>query len=97
MTRKHFKRRTKFRYGLSEAASVRFVIRRKTKVGRARVRYRKVGAFTQTGVPGHNGRRFRGRIGKRRLRSGVFKARVSARDAAGNRSPTAQVSFRIVR
>jgi acid phosphatase type 7 len=97
MTRKHFKRRTKFRYGLSEAASVRFVIRRKTQVGRARVRYRKVGAFTQTGVPGHNGRRFRGRIGKRPLRSGVFKARVSARDAAGNRSSTAQVSFRIVR
>ena len=97
MARKHFKRRTVFRYGLSEAASVRFVIRRKSKVRNGRVRYRRVGAFTQAGVPGHNGRRFRGKLGKRRLRSGVFRARVAARDAAGNRSPTAQVSFRIVR
>lgn len=97
MARKHFKRRTVFRYGLSEAASVRFVIRRKSKAGKARVRYKKVGAFTQVGVPGHNGRRFRGKMGKRRLRSGVFRARVSARDAAGNGSRTAKVSFRIVR
>lgn len=95
--RKRFKRRTVFRYGLSEAAGVRFVIRRRSKVGKARIRYRRVGAFTQVGVPGHNGRRFRGKIGKRRLRSGVFRARVSARDAAGNRSRTAKVSFRIVR
>jgi hypothetical protein len=93
MTRRHFKRRTVFRWGLSEAATVRFVIRRKKAGGR----YRAVGAFTKAGVPGHNGRRFRGRLGRRRLRPGVFRARVAARDPAGNRSRTAQVTFRIVR
>jgi hypothetical protein len=97
VTRKRFKRRTTFRFELSEAAGVRYVVARETKRRKGGVRYRKVGAFTQTGVPGHNGRRFRGRIGKRRLKGGVFRARVSARDAAGNRSRTAQVRFRIVR
>jgi hypothetical protein len=97
MTRTRFKRRTVFRWGLSEAATVRFVIRRRTRARKGGSRYRAVGAFTRAGVPGHNGRRFRGRIGRRRLRPGVFRARVAARDAAGNRSRTAQVTFRIVR
>jgi acid phosphatase type 7 len=97
VTRKRFKRRTKFRWGLSEAAGVRFVIARKTKAGRGGVRYKRVGTFAQAGIQGHNGRGFRARIGNRRLRAGVFRARVRARDGAGNRSRTAKVSFRIVR
>ena len=97
VTRKRFKRRTKFRWGLSEAAGVRFVIARKTKAGKGRVTYKRVGTFAQAGIQGHNGRRFRGRLGRRRLRAGVFRATVRARDGAGNRSRKAQVKFRIVR
>jgi hypothetical protein len=97
VTRERFKRRTKFRFELSEAAGVRYVIARTSKGRKGRVRYRRVGTFAQAGIPGHNGRRFRGRIGTRRLGAGVFLARVMARDGAGNRSPTAQVRFRIVR
>lgn len=97
VTRKRFERRTKFRWTLSEAAGVRFVIARRTKAGKGRARYKRVGTFAQAGIQGHNGRRFRGRVGKRRLKPGVFRARVRARDGAGNRSGTAQVKFRIVR
>jgi acid phosphatase type 7 len=97
VTRKHFRRRTKFRFELSEAAGVRYVIARKAKGRKGRVRYKRVGTFAQAGIQGHNGRRFRGRIGKRRLKAGVFRARVRARDGAGNRSRTAQVRFRILR
>jgi acid phosphatase type 7 len=97
MTRTHFRRRTVFRWNLSEAATVRFVIRRRVKARKGGDRYRAVGAFRRVGVPGHNGRRFRRRIGRRRLRPGVFRARVAARDAAGNRSRTAKVSFRVLR
>jgi acid phosphatase type 7 len=98
VTRKRFKRRTKFRWGLSEAAGVRFVIeRRTTKPRKGGVRYKPVGTFAQAGIQGHNARRFRGRVGNRRLRAGVFRATVRARDGAGNRSRRAQVKFRIVR
>jgi acid phosphatase type 7 len=97
VTRKRFKRRTKFRFELSEAAGVRYVIARKTKGRKGRARYKRVGTFAQAGIQGHNGRRFRGRIGNRSLRAGVFRARVRARDGAGNRSRRAQVKFRIVR
>ncbi|HET8821953.1 MAG TPA: hypothetical protein VFM57_10435 [Thermoleophilaceae bacterium] len=41
--------------------------------------------------------RFSGRIGRRKLRPGVYRARFVAADAAGNRSRTATVRFRIVR
>ena len=97
VTRKRFKRRTKFRFELSEAARVRYVIARKAKRRNGRARYRKVGTFSHAGIAGHNGRRFRAKIGKRRLRAGRYRAKVSARDAAGNRSRSAQVRFRIVR
>jgi hypothetical protein len=81
-----------FRYELSEAATVRFTIKRKGKS-----RYRSVGHFTQSAAAGPNERRFRAKIRARRLRPGTFKALLLASDAAGNRSASKTIRFRVVR
>ena len=60
--------------------------------------FRKVGSFLQQGAAaGANTRWFGGRLGKRRLAPGKFKAGFVARDAAGNRSGRESVTFTIVR
>jgi hypothetical protein len=81
-----------FRYELSEAAKVKFTIKRK-----ARGRYRSVGEFTQFGSVGANERRFRAKIRARRLRPGTFEARLRAVDAAGNLSAPKTIGFRVIR
>jgi hypothetical protein len=103
---------TKFRYRLSEAATVTVTLRRRS-VGRkvagkcrsrthanrrrpACIRYRRVGRLRQNGVAGRNTRRFSGRLGRRRLHTGRFRARFVATDAAGNRSRSKTVRFTIV-
>jgi acid phosphatase type 7 len=92
MTRRRFARRTTFRYTLSEPARVRVTIRR-----RLRGRYRVAGQFSQSGVAGHNGRKFRGRLANKRLGAGSFRASFVAFDAGGNRSAPASLDFQIVR
>ena len=86
------RRASVFRYRVSEAATVRFTIKRKSNSG-----YRRVGRFTQSAVAGANKRRFRARIRNRRLRPGSFKALLRARDAASNHSGLKSVRFRVVR
>jgi acid phosphatase type 7 len=85
------RRKSAFRYELSEAAKVKFTIKRKAKG-----RYRSVGEFTQLGSAGVNERRFRAKIRARRLRPGTFEARLRAVDAAGNRSAPKTIGFRVV-
>jgi acid phosphatase type 7 len=103
---------TRFRYRLSEAASVTVTLRRKSvgrKVGgkcRSRtranrrhsacIRYRRVGHLRQRGAAGRNKKRFSGWLGERRLHTGKYRARFVAVDAAGNRSRSKAVSFTIV-
>jgi acid phosphatase type 7 len=107
------KRGTTFRYLLSEAAKVRASLsrraegrkvggrcRRRTRANRGRPRctlYRKVGSFTHEGAAGRNARRFGGRIGRRKLNPGKFRAGFVATDVAGNRSKRKAVGFTIVR
>jgi acid phosphatase type 7 len=88
-----FRRRTVFHYTLSEAATVRFGIARR----HGGARYRRVGKFTQAGAAGANMRPFNCVIGGRRLRAGRFRARVVARDRAGNYSGPVKARFRIAR
>jgi len=88
-----FKRRTVFHYTLSEAASVRFGIARR----RGGARYKRVGKFTQAGAAGNNSRRFLCVVDGRRLRAGRFRARLVARDPAGNYSRPVKARFRIAR
>jgi hypothetical protein len=107
------KRGTTFRYQLSEAAKIRVALsrraagrkvggrcRRRTRANRGRPRctlYRTVGSFTHQGAAGSNARRFGGRIGRRKLNPGRFRAGFVATDLAGNRSKPKAVRFTIVR
>jgi len=84
-------RGTRFRYTLSEAARVTVRIQRR-RPGR---RYVGVGTLRRTGAKGANRIRFTGRIGRRTLKPGRYRALISATDAAGNSSPRSRASFRI--
>ena len=86
---------TRFRYTLSEQARVSVKIQRRLRGHRAR--YRTVGKLTRSGKAGVNRIRFTGRIGKRALRAGRYRARMTAIDTAGNRSAQRTARFRIAR
>jgi hypothetical protein len=90
---RRFKRRTVFHYTLSEPATVRFGIARR----RGGTRYKRLGKLAQAGALGANTRPFQCVIGGRRLRAGRYRARVVARDPAGNYSRPAKARFRIAR
>jgi hypothetical protein len=87
---------TRFRWSLSEAATVTIRIERATVLG-GHKRWRAAGKLTRTSKAGASSVRFSGRIGKRALRLGSYRAVVRATDAAGNRSGAKRVAFRIVR
>jgi hypothetical protein len=104
-------RGTRFRYTLSEPARVTLGIQRARRGRRSGgrcvapsprlrkaercIRYSTVGTLRRTGAKGTNSIRFTGRIGKRALRAGRYRAVISATDAAGNHSPLRTASFRI--
>jgi hypothetical protein len=60
-------------------------------------RYRTVGTITRTARAGANSTVFTGTIGKRRLRSGRYRAIALATDTAQNRSARKRAAFRIAR
>lgn len=107
------KKGTTFVYRLSESARVVFRIRSKKKgrkVGRRCVkptrrnrarpvctRFVEVGAFAQNATAGLNRKRFSGKIGRKRLRPGNYRATLIATDAAGNVSRRRFLNFRVVR
>jgi hypothetical protein len=86
-------RGTRFRYTLSEAARVTLKIQRALP-GR-RGRYGTVGTLKRSGAKGANRIRFSGRIGRRALRRGRYRAVIRAVDAAGNRSGRRTARFRV--
>jgi len=86
------KRGTTLRYTLSENARVVLKIKRKRGT-----RYRTVGMLRRSGIRGINKIRFTGRIRRRALRAGRYRAVITATDAAGNRSAPSLTRFRIVR
>ena len=55
------------------------------------------GTLKRMGTQGQNSVRFTGRIGRRALRAGRYRAVIRATDAAGNRSAPSLTRFRIVR
>jgi hypothetical protein len=57
---------------------------------------RSAGRLARNAKSGANLLRFSGRIGSRALRPGRYRALVTATDAAGNKSPTRAVRFRVV-
>jgi uncharacterized repeat protein (TIGR01451 family) len=92
------KKGTRFGYTLSESARVTFTIERRTVSRRTgRVRYVRVGAFTQNGAAGANRRRWLGTLGSKAVRPGTYRASIAATDAAGNKSAARRVGFKVVR
>lgn len=81
-------RGTRFRYTLSEPARITITLKR------AHSR-RRVGVLRRAGAKGANSIRFSGRIGKRALRPGRYRAAIVAIDAAGNRSALRTTAFRV--
>jgi YD repeat-containing protein len=102
---------TQFRFALSEPARVTVKIQRKARGrrvrGKCRTRarsgrrctlWKSAGrALTRQGLQGPNSIAFSGRLGRRALRLGSYRALITATDAAGNRSRTAKLGFTIVR
>jgi hypothetical protein len=88
-------RGTRFRYTLSEPARVSLKIQRRLRGRRAR--FRTVATLTRSGKAGVNRIRFTGRVGRRALRAGRYRARITATDTAGNRSAPRATRFRIAR
>jgi hypothetical protein len=88
-------RGTRLRYTLSENARV--VLKVQRALGGRPMRYRTVGALRRTGIGGLNRMRFTGRIGRRALRPGRYRAVIRATDAAGNGSSPKTTRFRIAR
>jgi CSLREA domain-containing protein len=86
---------TTFRLKLSEAARVVFTLQRRS-AGRHK-RWVKAGRFAMKAKQGANKKAFSGRIGRKALRPGTYRATLVARDAAGNRSKPRRLSLRVVR
>jgi acid phosphatase type 7 len=107
------KRGTTFVYSLSEVAVVRFTVERRSKGrlvdGRCRrptrknrgarpcSRYTAVGSFSRSAVAGANRTKFRGKVSRRWLKPGSYRAGLRATDGAGNRSQRKRVRFKVVR
>jgi hypothetical protein len=87
------RRGSAFRFRLSERATVRIRIERK-RGGR----YRRVATLTRrTRRSGANSVKFSGRIGRKALRPGPYRATLRATDPSGNRSRPRRVRFRVAR
>jgi hypothetical protein len=88
------KRGTKFVFRLSEAARTTITIARRKR----RARFVKVVAVSRAGTrQGVNRVAFTGRVGKRVLRRGPYRAAIVSTDRAGNRSMRVFVRFTVVR
>jgi hypothetical protein len=87
-------RGTRLRYTLSEPARVTVALKRAVKRA-GHIRYRSVGSLRRSGARGANAIRFSGRLGRRALRPGLYRAVIRATDAAGNRSAAKSIRLRI--
>jgi hypothetical protein len=85
------------RFSLSKAAKVKIVVQRRKKVGRS-FRWVRAGTLTRRGGrAGANKVAFSGRIGRRALASGRYRATLTATAANGRVSQAKRRSFLVVR
>jgi hypothetical protein len=95
VTARHSAVGSSFRVRVSERADLRIVIRRALP---RRHRWKRVGVLKRSDVArGAVRLRFSGRIGRRPLKPGRYRARIVATDDAGNRSAPRRADFTIVR
>jgi peptidoglycan/xylan/chitin deacetylase (PgdA/CDA1 family) len=105
------RRGTTFRYTVSEPGRVRIKIQRRITTHRSRVcrrrhikrvsrrgcvRYRTVGVIVRNVKTLSNRTRFSGRIRRKALHTGRYRAVLTETDAAGNRSRPRRIGFRVV-
>jgi hypothetical protein len=104
---------TTFRFRLSEAARVVFAIERarpgrrvkghcvkpkRSNRGKPKCkRFLANGRFALSARAGENVKKFSGRIGRRALKPGRYRATLTATDPAGNESAPKRLGFRVVR
>jgi hypothetical protein len=92
-TPKRFRKRSSLRFTLSEQSDLTIVIQR--RVGK---RWRKATTLTRKRAAAGKLRiTFRGTMGKRALKPGRYRAVITAKDGAGNRSKPKTASFAIIR
>ena len=89
------RRGTAFVFRLNRAATVTIRIQRLTRAGRLR-RGARVMRLTRAGLAGGNRVRFSGRVARRALRPGRYRAVVTAKDQVGSRSNRQTVSFTVL-
>ncbi|MBN1529213.1 MAG: hypothetical protein JW895_09145 [Thermoleophilaceae bacterium] len=71
---------------------------RKRAGNRRCTRYKSVGTLSRSGEgPGRDSTAFSGRIGRRALKAGRYRATLRAVDGAGNRSSARRLGFRVVK
>jgi hypothetical protein len=96
LARRRTRTGTTFLYKLSRAAKVTITIERRR--GRKHVLYKTIGALrTRDGKAGRNRIRFSGRIGKRALKQGRYRATLVAVGFPGVSSRARHASFRVVK
>jgi hypothetical protein len=93
LSRKRFRvgRGTVIGFTLSEAATATLRIDRKR-----RGRYRRAGSFKRKLLKGRARVRFSGRLGRRKLKPGVYRLTITPKDAAGNAGRPRRLFFRIL-
>jgi hypothetical protein len=82
---------TTFRYSLSEPARVAFSIERKQR------KFTKIGELFQDAGQGAGSLAFSGRIGRKALVPGRYRATLVATDAAGSHSQARRAAFTVIK
>jgi hypothetical protein len=87
----------RFLWTLSESVGYRIVIDRLVRTRRGKIRPKRVGALTGLASAGKAKRVWRGKLRKRVLRRGRYRARLIVVDPAGNRARSKRIPFRITK
>ena len=85
----------RFLWTLSESVGYRIVIDRLVRTRRGKIRPKRVGALTGLASAGKAKRVWRGKLRKRVLRRGRYRARLIVVDPAGNRARSKRIPFKI--
>ena len=80
------------RYKAGATRAERAAVQRRTGT-----RFTRVGAFAQAAVAGDNAKQFSGRIGRKKLTPGSYRATLVATDAANNKSQPKRIAFKVVK
>jgi Tol biopolymer transport system component len=91
------RRGTVLRFRSSEAGTASLAFSREVRGRRGRIRLRPAGRLTRTIAAGPARIALSGRLGRRPMRAGRYRLTLQVRDAAGNRSRSVRLKFRVAR